>query len=719
MCNELNFQLLGNNTFVIYDVNKDDEGLYYCNVSNKYGINRSTNKLQVYKPTYFVKIPTPKRLTLEAGQTTELFCQAISDPRLSIDYRWTINGERINNSETFQILKDRLRIVAARGRHSGIIDCAAVTDVDVKLASMQLIVKDVPANPEVDTPMCSERKAIIRFKKSNDHADTIRKYIIEVMTDFRKGFWERVVEETNISKHLYEVDVTLTPWVNYTFRVVAENSHGRSDAKVGSDVEDVAQTVKCSTRPSFPYTNPSGVWAEGNEPDNLIIYWNPMDKYYWNAPNLQYLIRYKLNEPHAPWTEFLVEDALANHTIIREQPTFREYLVQVRAVNAIGLSIVEPESVKGYSGEDIPTLTPNNLRVDQVRNFTSVSFSWEEVDPKSANGKFEGYEIEYWKDSGRKYKITVPPGVHNKTITVFSANSNYTAVIRTKNKHHVSHESNSVRFEMPEGIPSKVHGLRVISVGASSLLIQWEKPRVPNGVIRGYFLSFENDKNETEETYVVHKRTYYLHEKCSSDTLYKVGVWAETSAGEGPKLLRTVRTWPAGSPDTPVFEVFNVTKNSMIVRWIPSNSSVWKMPGSSFSVNYSVEGSNDYIESQRVYLPDTLIALENLQESTRYSLVGVAKDGNEMTKTDDPLPITTLSKINMSEMQKENLRSIVWFIAILIVVCIAMMTIFLTCCCEERKGRRYGVHRKEREIRNPVESEEERKFLEYQYGYKS
>lgn len=33
-------------------------------------------------------------------------------------------------------------------------------------------------------------------------------------------------------------------------------------------------------------------------------------------------------------------------------PTFRKFEVQVRAVNSIGPSIVEPEIVMGYSGED-------------------------------------------------------------------------------------------------------------------------------------------------------------------------------------------------------------------------------------------------------------------------------------------------------------------------------------------------------------------------------
>ncbi|KHJ92626.1 immunoglobulin I-set domain protein, partial [Oesophagostomum dentatum] len=95
-------QLFPNNTFVIYDLSSADEGLYYCNVSNKYGIGRATNRLQVYKPTYFVKIPSPQKLMLEAGNSSELHCEAIADPRLEVHYKWTINGRLINESTVFK-----------------------------------------------------------------------------------------------------------------------------------------------------------------------------------------------------------------------------------------------------------------------------------------------------------------------------------------------------------------------------------------------------------------------------------------------------------------------------------------------------------------------------------------------------------------------------------------------------------------------------------------
>lgn len=57
--------------------------------------------------------------------------------------------------------------------------------------------------------------------------------------------------------------------------------------------------------------NPTHVRAEGTQPDNLVIYWKPMDKYDWNGPDLQYIVRYRLNEQGAKWEEARIEDPLA------------------------------------------------------------------------------------------------------------------------------------------------------------------------------------------------------------------------------------------------------------------------------------------------------------------------------------------------------------------------------------------------------------------------
>ena len=60
--------------------------------------------------------------------------------------------------------------------------------------------------------------------------------------------------------------VGLSPWCNYTFRVLARNM-------VGLSYPSWHTTTVCTTHPDVPYKNPSNVMVEGDSPGNLIIYW--------------------------------------------------------------------------------------------------------------------------------------------------------------------------------------------------------------------------------------------------------------------------------------------------------------------------------------------------------------------------------------------------------------------------------------------------------------
>ena len=47
-----------------------------------------------------------------------------------------------------------------------------------------------------------------------------------------------------------------------------------------------------------------------------------------------------------------------------------------------------------------------------------------------------------------------------------------------------------VTVDTPEGRPGPVQKLRVIPVGSNSLELNWDKPLMPNGIIRGYRVYF-------------------------------------------------------------------------------------------------------------------------------------------------------------------------------------------------------------------------------------
>lgn len=76
--------------------------------------------------------------------------------------------------------------------------------------------------------------------------------------------------------------------------------------------EERSQSSEDQTRTSPDILESVQKHSESIEIDFVqVIHWKPLDKYDWNAPRLQYLVRYRLKEPDVAWSEFVVEDAYA------------------------------------------------------------------------------------------------------------------------------------------------------------------------------------------------------------------------------------------------------------------------------------------------------------------------------------------------------------------------------------------------------------------------
>lgn len=62
----------------------------------------------------------------------------------SVNYIWSKNGKVIDVEPTLsESGVSTLRLPSVRGHHSGTIECAAVTDVDVKISGIQVLVKGI------------------------------------------------------------------------------------------------------------------------------------------------------------------------------------------------------------------------------------------------------------------------------------------------------------------------------------------------------------------------------------------------------------------------------------------------------------------------------------------------------------------------------------------------------------------------------------------------
>lgn len=208
-------------------------------------------------------------------------------------------------------------------------------------------IADVPNAPSIVKVNCDQFTALVEWKPNGDRRAPILSYSIQYNTSFSPDTWEDAF--ANIPAPDTRFLVSLSPWANYTFRVIARNKIGPSPP---SDTSS-----RCSTTETVPYKNPDKVMGRGTERHNLVISWTPMPPLEHNAPGFFYRVYYKRRdlEDTASETGWLSEDipdwkqgSLAKYGM----PVFKPFRIKVEAHNRKGSAHTSPVEVIGYSGED-------------------------------------------------------------------------------------------------------------------------------------------------------------------------------------------------------------------------------------------------------------------------------------------------------------------------------------------------------------------------------
>lgn len=107
---------------------------------------------------------------------------------------------------------------------SGIYTCLARTDLDEARAQATLTVQDVPNAPVLLDTVCYAKQARVRWSPMGDNRSPILRYSVHHNTSFTPDSWEVSADHIPATEQTYMVE--MSPWANYTFRVLAWNKIG-------------------------------------------------------------------------------------------------------------------------------------------------------------------------------------------------------------------------------------------------------------------------------------------------------------------------------------------------------------------------------------------------------------------------------------------------------------------------------------------------------------
>ncbi|XP_014861548.1 PREDICTED: neuronal cell adhesion molecule-like isoform X11 [Poecilia mexicana] len=553
-----------NGTLEIQVAQSQHKGRYTCIARNSLGSSENHVYLHIKEPTRILKQPVDT--VVQRGRSVTFECTIKHDKDLLPTLIWLKDDEELPDDERFLIESnspstsdvserewhrdhvelpndDRfviqfnsLSITDVSERDAGVYTCYVNTTLDQDSVTAELTVVGRP-DPPTDLELTDEKERSVQLTwiPGEEHNSPIQEFVIQYEDSLHhQGHWHDIarVPGTKTTAHL-----KLSPYVHYTFRVLARNAVGLSKPSSPSRMY--------KTKPAAPDQNPKNVRGSGNKHNNLVITWEPLSGLQSNGPGLYYIVSWRQKRPGTDWITATTNNSMYT---VSEIPTYSPFEIKVQAVNNHGEG-PEPAVAIGYSGEDLPAAAPANVRVDVV-NSTVARVRWDPVPPHLIRGQIQGYKVHYSRmHSLHKHN----PHHTEKRVLTFSGNhsqgllpglhpfSHYSFYVSVFNKKGEGPKSEKEEFQTPEGEPGPPASLSVTNPSLDSLTLEWSPPHEHNGHITGYNLRYQpvNNSNELgpeEELALAANETSVTLQNLKYSPRYKFYLNARTSVGAGPAI---------------------------------------------------------------------------------------------------------------------------------------------------------------------------------------
>ncbi|XP_032444842.1 neuronal cell adhesion molecule a isoform X14 [Xiphophorus hellerii] len=517
-------------------------GKYTCTATNNLGFKENDVFLEVKEPTRILTQPTYKKV--QRGMSALFECKVKHDKTLMPTMTWLKDNGELPDDQRFEVDDESLIIRDVTDDDAGTYTCVTNTILDQDSASATLTVVEKP-DPPTDLELTDqmERSVQLTWIPGDENNSPIQNFLIEYMDLLHQpGVW---VNLTEVSGTTTTAQLELSPYIYYTFRVLAQNGVGYSDPSNPS--------AQYRTNPSAPDENPTNVEGAGTESDNLVISWKPLTGFQSNGPGLQYKVQWRQKDVEDDWaSKNVVNDS---QLIVSGTPTYVAYEIKVQAFNNYG-NAPEPTVVIGYSGEDKPLSAPGSVQVT-VPNSTLAEVQWEPVSNPSVRGELQGYRVYYRRVRGQQDQQEEAD--EQEQILTFSGNrsegmlpglqpySVYDLFIKVFNNKGEGPPSSKKTFETPEGVPDLPSFLSVTDHGLDTLTVKWGPPLSNNGRLTGYTLKY-HAVNTTSELGPVKEVTFPANvttitlTSLNASMLYKFYLKARTRKGPGPEITEEAST---------------------------------------------------------------------------------------------------------------------------------------------------------------------------------
>ncbi|XP_069612300.1 neurofascin isoform X4 [Ranitomeya imitator] len=665
-----NYRVHENGTLEISVVRKEDQGKYTCVATNILGNAENTVRLEVKEPTRIIKGPEDQ--IARRGSSVRLDCRVRSDPSLRLTVTWMKDDSHLYISSRMKKEDDALIIFGVAEKDQGAYTCVAKTELDQDFAKAYLTIQETSTSPtsrltsvqrdKPDPPMdleltdLAERSVRLTWTPGDDNNSPITGFIIQFEEDrFQPGTWYNLA---SVPGNVNSALLRLSPYVNYQFRVLALNDLGSSMPSPSSE--------RYQTNGAPPEVNPGDIRGAGTRKDNMEITWTPLNSTQAYGPNLRYNVKWRQRHTGEPWSNVTV---WTNKHVVWNTPVYTPYEIRVQAENEFGRS-PEPNTVIGYSGEDLPS-QPKNFRFSEP-NREAIFLDWSP--PEHPNGNLTGYGLRYQAFNGSRFSRPV--------VEILSPNQTKFTITRTDpiSRYRITL---SARTQVGPGEAVTVDTpLRPDEVPPTSV-----PPTSPAPVT-----------DAPTEILTVPPTTTVL----------------TTAITARPTTTTTVLTTTATeSPPTTVASVHEIATEHWDVKISPNSH--WANVTWVYNVQMGTEVMVEYIDSNNMSrtVPvkghhPTSIQLSDLVPGMTYRVRVYSQEHHLVTS-----PFVTFETNSAYTKNQVDIATQGWFIGLMCAVALLVLILLIVCFIKRSRGGKYPVREKKEVALGPEDQKDDDGSFDY------
>ncbi|CAD1468247.1 unnamed protein product [Heterotrigona itama] len=537
-----------------------------------------------------------------------------------------------------------------------------------------------PSMPQISRSQIQSRQITFNWTPGRDGFAPLRYYTVQQSEN--SGPFQTIPERVEPTLTSYTAN-NLKPFTFYQFRIQATNDIAPSRGVTGLKV--------------VPITTSS-----------IEVHWNVIDEVYWSGDHetggyrvvYQPVSDFPIALQDTPKEEIL--GIKAAKIVLSDLTEDRYYEVIVLPFNSEGEGPSSPP-VTVYVGEAVPTGEPQHLKAEPISS-TEVHLRWKPPQANMQNGDLLGYKIFYLVtdspqdlENKQEEEIEVVPASYLTHSLVFlDKYTEYRIQVLAFNPAGDGPRTPSITVRTKQDIPGPPYNLQFSEITMTSLRVSWEAPKLRNGEIVGYIVTYETaEQNDRFSKQVKQKvtETSLLIQPLEEEETYTFMVRAQT-IDFGPPISGNVTTGPQeGSPMAPSNLAVTKTVSSVELQW--TNGASGKGPILGYYIETRRKDDSRWqtiVRSSNGPLTEYSVSYQNLLPSTSYLFRVISYNRYGISyPAYSTETILTPSKLYLeyAYLQHKPFYRQTWFMVTLAAASIIIIIMVIAVLCVKSKSYKY------------------------------